>query len=386
MKICAVICEFNPFHNGHKYLIDKLKALGYDHIVAIMSGNYVQRGEPAIISKKARTEVALALGVDLVIEIPTIWAVSNAQTYASAAVNIANSLGCVDALAFGSECGSVEKLNKILEAIKNPKFSEILKEQLGLGVTFAKAREAAAGFVCGDLDVSEILLGSNNNLAVEYLSALEKTGSKIKPITIKRERGKFPSSTEIRALIKNKDLNIKNCVPKVSFDVISNQMDYTASLYSGERAVLSHLRAISKESILKLPDISEGIENRIIKAVNSSRGLEEMLFKIKTKRYTMARIKRIVLSSYLGITKEIQKNSPQYIRVLGLSEKGQEILKKAKNSASLPIVYEYSQIKKLDSKAQKIFQKECACTDLYSFFLNKVLPCGEEQKFKIIRR
>ena len=111
-----------------------------------------------------------------------------------------------------------------------------------------------------------------------------------------------------------------------------------------------------------------------------------MLFKIKTKRYTMARIKRIILSSYLGITKELQKNSPQYIKVLGFGEKGQEILKKAKNSASLPIVYEYSQIKKLDGKAQRIFQKECACTDLYSLFLSKVLPCGEEQKFKIIRR
>ena len=257
MKICAVICEFNPFHNGHKYLIDKLKTLGYDHIIAIMSGNYVQRGEPAIISKKARTGVALSLGVDLVVEIPTVWAVSNAQTYAVAAVDIANALGCVDVLAFGSECGSVEKLNKILEAIKNPKFSKVLKEQLDLGVTFAKARETAAGFACEDLDVTKILPGSNNNLAVEYLNALGKTGSKIKPITIKRERGKFPSSTEIRALIKNKDLNIKNCVPKVSFDVISNQMDYTASLYSGERAVLSHLRRLTKESFLNLQDISE---------------------------------------------------------------------------------------------------------------------------------
>ena len=386
MKICAVVCEFNPFHNGHKYFLDKLKTLGYDHIIAIMSGNYVQRGEPAIMSKKARAEVALALGVDLVIEIPTIWAVSNAQTYASAAVDIANALGCVDVLAFGSECGSVEKLNKILEAIKNPKFSEVLKEQLDLGVTFAKARETAVGFVCGDLDVKKILPESNNNLAVEYLSALEKTGSKIKPITIKREREKFPSATEIRALIKNKYLNIKNCVPKASFDIISNQMDYTANLHSGERAVLSHLRALTKESILKLPDISEGIENRVIKAVNSSSGLEEMLFKIKTKRYTMARIKRIILSSYLGITKELQKSPLQYIRVLGLSEKGQEILKKAKFTAKLPIVYEYSQIKKLDGKAQKIFQKECACTDLYSLFLSKVFPCGEEQKFKIIRR
>lgn len=386
MKICAVICEFNPFHNGHKYFLDKLKTLGYDHIIAIMSGNYVQRGEPAIISKKARTGVALSLGVDLVVEIPTVWAVSNAQTYASAAVNIANSLGCVDALAFGSECGSVEKLNKILEAIKNPKFSEILKEQLGLGVTFAKARETAVSFVCGDLDVTKILPGSNNNLAVEYLNALGKTGSKIKPITIKREREKFPSATEIRELIKNEDISIRNYVPESSFNAILSQKDYTADLQNGERAVLSHLRTLTKESILNLPDISEGIENRVIKAVNSSLGLEEMLFKIKTKRYTMARIKRIILSSYLGITKEIQKNSPSYIRVLGLSEKGQEILKKAKFTVKLPIVYEYSQIKKLDSKAQKIFQKECVCTDLYSLFLSKVLPCGEEQKFKIIRR
>lgn len=386
MKICAIICEFNPFHNGHKYFIDKLKNSGYDHIVAIMSGNYVQRGEPAIISKKARTEIALDCGVDLVIEIPTVWAVANAQTYAAAAIYIANSLGCVDFLAFGSESGSIEHLKSILAATKDPKFSVALKGQLNLGITFAKAREMAVQFVLGDADDEKTLRGSNNNLAIEYLNVLEKTDSNITPVTIKRDREKFPSATEIRSLIKNKDLSIKNHVPKSAFDIISRGMEYMADLYSGERAIISHLRTVNKEDILKLPDVSEGIENRIIKAVNFSAGLHEMFFKAKTKRYTMARIKRIILSSYLGITKDIQKNLPPYVRVLGMNEKGQEILKKAKTKATLPVVYEYSQIKKLNEMAQKIFQKECMCTDLYGLFLNRVLPCGEEQKFKIVRR
>lgn len=386
MKICALICEFNPFHNGHKYLIDKLKALEYDHIIAIMSGNYVQRGEPAIISKKYRTEIALECGVDLVVEIPTIWAVSNAQTYASAAVDIANSLGCVDFLAFGSECGNIECLKKILIEVKKPEFSAVLKKQLSLGLTFAKAREIAVGVVCGNSDDAKILRESNNNLGIEYLNALEKIGSNIKPVTIKRDRKKFLSATEIRDLIKNKDLNIKNYIPKPSFDIISNYENKIADLYGSEKAILSCLRMLSQENILNLPDVNEGIENRIIKAVSSSTGLSEIFFKIKTKRYTMARIKRIILSAYLGITKDMQKNLPQYIRVLGMNEKGQKILKKAKSVASLPVVFEYSQIKKLDNFAQRIFQKECTCTDLYSLFSNEILPCGEEQKFKIIRR
>lgn len=386
MKICAVICEFNPFHNGHKYLMDKLKTLKCDHIVAIMSGNYVQRGEPAIISKKVRTEIALNLGADLVVEIPTVWAVSNAQTYSAAAIDIANALGCVDFLGFGSECGSLELLRNILNIMKTPEFKRILKEQLSLGVTFAKAREKAIRLTCGDTCAFEASGSSNNNLGIEYLNALEKTCSNIKPLTIKRDKKKFPTATEIRELIKNKDLEVKNYIPKTAFNIISNNMDYIADLYDAERAILSNLRILSKEDILNLPDVSEGIENRIIKAVNSSVGLNELLFKIKTKRYTMARIKRIILSSYLGITKAVQKSSPQYIRVLGMNEKGLEILKKVKSKARLPIVYEYSQIKRLNGLAQKIFQKECRCTDLYGMFLNKILPCGEEQKFKIIRR
>ncbi len=386
MKICAVICEFNPFHNGHKYLIDKLKALEYDHIIAIMSGNYVQRGEPAIISKKFRTEMALECGVDLVVEIPTVWAISNAQTYASVAVNIANSLGCVDFLAFGSECGDIECLKSVLKEVKKPNFSVVLKEQLSLGLTFAKAREIAVRSVCGNLASAQILRGSNNNLGIEYLNALEKSNSNIKPVTIKRDREKFSSATEMRILIKNKDLNIKNYVPKSVFDIILSCENNIADLCGGEKAIFSRLRMMSKEDILNLPDVNEGIENRIIKAINSSTGLKEMLFKIKTKRYTMSRIKRIILSAYLGITKDIKKNLPQYIRVLGMNEEGQKILKKVKTTATLPIVFEYSQIKKSGDLAQKIFQKECTSTDLYGLFSDEILSCGEEQKFKIIRR
>ena len=386
MKICAVISEFNPFHLGHKYIIENIRKNGVTHVVAIMSGNFVQRGEPAIISKAARTKMALQNGVDLVIEIPTVWSVSTAEKYAFAGVSIANALGCVDVLGFGSECGNIDALNEIQNIFETQNFSDALKKHLSYGLTFAKAREIAVKECLGD-SFAKILQSPNNTLGIEYIKALKQLGCcDIEPFTIKRAEN-YKSASFIRKLIDNKDYSFEKYVPKNSYVIMEqiNNSKAPATLGYAQRAIISKLRTMDIEDISKLPDISEGLENRIYKAIQTSISLRELMDKIKTKRYTMARIKRIILSAYLGITSEMQNSTIPYIRILGTNSKGLEILKKAKSTSMLPIVSRYSDVSKLSDEAKFVFQKECLFMDLYNAITPQISPCGEEQKFKMIK-
>ena len=186
MKIGGIVAEYNPFHNGHSYQIEKSKELGeWTHVVAAMSSNYVQRGETALISKWARAEMAVKNGVDLVIEIPTLWSTSYAQRFAFGGVSLLNSLGCVDMLSFGSECGNIDELIECKDAINSDAVSERLKENLEYGLSFASARSEALKAVCGNR-FFDILEEPNNTLGVEYLQALDKLGSDMIPMTIRR--------------------------------------------------------------------------------------------------------------------------------------------------------------------------------------------------------
>lgn len=387
MKICAIISEFNPFHNGHKYLIDKAHNLGYTHKIAIMSGNFVQRGEPAIVSKKARALAAMKNGINLVIEIPTVWAISTSERYAEAGVTIADSLGCVDALVFGSESGNLKSLKSIAEITASPEFSSALKKYISTGVTFAKAREQAVQELLRYSDISDCMQQANNNLAIEYIKNLNRINSSITPVCVKRSSAEnIISASEIRNLIYF-GKNYKNYLPKTSeeiiFEEIKNNLAPT-NIQNAEKIILYKLKSMSQNDFKLLPDISEGLENRFLKAVNSSKNFEEILFKIKTKRYTMSRIKRIIMAAVLDIKNQIQIQNVPYIRILGSDEKGFEILKAAKNSR-LPIISKYSEIKNLSTFETEIFEKECFCTSIYGLFLNKTKNFKSEQQFKLIR-
>ncbi len=390
MKICAIVAEFNPFHNGHKHLIDKIRKKGFTHIIAIMSGNYVQRGEPAIISKKARTKIALKNGIDLVVEIPCVWSISTAEKYAQAGVQIANSLGCVETLAFGSECGDIKRLKKITKTLKSEDFSAYLKNHLSKGITFAKAREIALSKLISEPDVIEQIKSPNNILGIEYLKSIDKFSSKLTPLTIERAMSgnRLTSASKIREFIKAESESYEKYVPRSSFEIISREIQNfraPCKLESAEQIILYKLRTMNKSDILNLPDINEGLENRILSSVKNTLSLNDLLFSIKTKRYTLARIKRIILSAYLGITNKLQDKVVPYIRILGANNNGLEILKTAKSTTALPIVSRYADVLKLDLNSQEIFDAECRASDLYSLFSPKISSCGKEQTFRIVK-
>ncbi|MBR2578832.1 MAG: nucleotidyltransferase family protein [Clostridia bacterium] len=380
MKICAVIAEFNPFHCGHKYIIEQAAKAGFTHIVAIMSGNFVQRGEPAIFSKKIRTQTALSNGVDLVVEMPCVWALSSAEKYAETGVYLANALGCVDSLVFGSECGDLEKLSEIEKTLRNPEFHSILQNNLKQGITFAKAREQAISDLLKSADVSEILSTGNNILGIEYIKAIRNLNSDIKPLTFRRNKN-FKSASQIRELIKRDNKSYRDYAP-YSAEILESPKD----IFWGEKGIISVLKNMHLEDFAKLPDISEGLENKIYNSLSKCSGLENLLSLSKSKRYTMSRIKRIIMCAYLRIYNNIQSKYPPYLRVLGATKKGLEILNTAKQKASLPIISKFSDLSSKDDFSKKVFETECRATELYGVFGEKLEIPESDKKFKFIRQ
>lgn len=387
MKICAIISEFNPFHNGHKYLIDEIKKQGFTHIISIMSGNLVQRGEPAILSKESRTKMALLNGVDLVIEIPATKVLNSAEKYAEAAIKIAKSLGCVDSLAFGSECGKIEILKRLTKILENKNFEKILKKYISLGNSYPKAKSLALKEFSNDDELVSALESPNNILGIEYLKAIKKLKVKIKPITINRN-GKFLSSSEIRNLILNKSATYKNYMPTTSAKLIEKEIEIgfaPSTLENAERAILYSLKNFSKKDFLKISYVSEGLENRILSSLPNVKSIDDLLKNIKTKRYTMARIKRILLLVFLGITKSKQKRKMPYIKILGVSTEGLKILKKAKITATIPLVSKFKEIKKLGNKALDFFETECKISEMCCMFAKDMAPFKNQKAFQIIK-
>lgn len=395
MKISAVISEFNPFHLGHQYLINKIRENGTTHIVAVMSGNFVQRGEPAMFSKWSRAKMALTSGVDLVIEIPVAMSVSTAQRYAYKGIEIVNSLGCVDALCFGSECGDTKALEIVSDALLENHIFDDIKSYLSRGMTYAKARECAIGERLG-LGFKGIVCQPNNILAIEYIKAIKQMKCEFSFETISRVGAQHDSKNRsgdgivsaslIRDFVK-KNIEICGYVPSESEKIILRETELgnaPADILNVERAVLAKMRSLDVQDILNLPDISEGIEHRILNAVKDARSIDDLYFKIKTKRYTMSRIRRIVLSSLLGITNKAQEAGVPYIRVLGFSQRGKDVLALMKNTAKLPVISSYSQVKRLGVECEKAFELENKTSNLYSLMTPKVQPCDMEKTSKII--
>lgn len=370
MKICTIIAEFNPFHDGHKYIIESAKNSGFTHIAVIMSGNFVQRGEPAIYSKQKRIESALRNGADLILELPCVWSLSSAEKYAESGVFLSDALGCTHSLVFGSECGNLEALTGIKNAFKNQMFMQNLEKYLSTGVTFAKARELAVSEIMPDYDFSKILSSPNNILGVEYLKAIEKFKFKISPVTFQRNL-EFDTASKIRE--------------KIKLENFSDNTERPKDLFFGEKAIISRLSALSKYDISLLPDISEGIENKIFNSIKSAEDLENLLYLIKSKRYTMSRIKRIILCACLNISKEIQSKKPPYLRPLGATKKGIEILGLAKSTSKLPIISKYSDFENMNSFAKKVFEIECDATEFYGNFSEKLKMMPSEKTFKFIK-
>ena len=394
MKTTGIVAEYNPFHNGHKALVDRCRENGATHIVAAMSGNFVQRGSVAIMDKRARAAAAIRGGVDLVLELPVPFAVATAEVFARGGVSVLDALGCVDALSFGAECEDLALLKKAAAAVTDPKVDELIKTELSGGVSYPTARAYAVRSVYG-ADIADVLEGPNNILAVEYLKELERRGSgmAVKPmervgtghdgLTVTDE---FASASMLRILLERGDERAFDFMPpttEVEFKRMVGVGRAPVRVEESERAILSRLRMLTAEDIRKAPDVSEGLENRIYNAIQSATSLEELYDIVKTKRYTHSRIRRIVTALYLGILPEDREEVP-YLRVLGFNDRGLEILKAAKETASLPIITKPAAIAGLDEKARHTFELECRATNLYNLATPRILPCGTEYSDEIV--
>lgn len=350
--ITGIICEFNPFHAGHKYLIDSVKKEN-DGIVCVMSGNFVQRGEFAVYDKFSRAKTALENGADLVIELPCAYSLRSAEGFARAGVEILEATNTVERIAFGAECDNMDDLKRL--SYKIAEKEQEIKAEMKKGITYPTARKSVIG--------SSLLDTPNNILAVEYIKSTKLPCTAVKRIGKGHDSDdeKYSASEIRKKLSYNEICSLKNC----------------------ETAVLAKLRYMTANDFLEIEDVTEGLENRIADMVRISTSLDELYDNIKTKRYTHSRIRRIILKAYLGITKEYTEKVP-YIRILGFNSKGQEILSQMKKNANLPIISRYSNTDALDEYGKDLFELECRCTDLYNLGYKKPLPCGTEQRSKVI--
>lgn len=389
MNIAGITAEYNPFHTGHAYQISALKAqLGPDtSVVAVMSGSWVQQGRPAVTDKWTRARMALNGGADLILELPTVWAAASAESFARGAVELLCRCGVIDTLCFGSETGELAPLLAAAECLDSPDYPEQLRKALEGGASFAAARQAAVEALIGPAGAA--LASPNNNLGVEYLRALRSLHSNIKPVTIRREGAAhnsldrtgegFRSATQLRQhLARGEWEAVRPYVPAGNLDIL--QSAPLADPRLGERAVLACLRKMTAEDWAKLPDAGagEGLPQRLERAGRQCRSLDDFFTLAKTRRYAMARLRRMALWAFLGLTAADVPAEPPYLRVLGFNARGREVLKQMKTTAQLPILTKPAHVRELDGPGRRLFELEAQCTDLYGLFLPQLPPPGQE--------
>ena len=373
-NVLGIIAEYNPFHNGHLYhLKESKRKCNAKYVVAIISGNFTQRGDASIVNKFEKAKMAIENGIDMVIELPTLYSISSAENFADGAIKILNELNFITHISFGSESGNINQLNDIASILTDEpeEFSKLLKEELRKGSSFPVARQNAIEKflnLTNKNEFNKLLKSPNNILAIEYLKALKKIKSNITPITIERKNvdyysenivENFASSTKIRKEISenlnmhtnimdinnmdinnmnmnnmdvNMDMFLNSCMPKKSYDIIKENIEKgncIQGLKCFEDMIFYKLRSMQINEIKEIPDVCEGLENVIKKASNETNSLEDLINKCKSKRYTRTRIQRILIYALLGITRqdmEMSENVNPYIRVLAVNKNGRELL------------------------------------------------------------
>ncbi|WP_291582605.1 nucleotidyltransferase [Clostridium sp. UBA6640] len=396
MKVCGIIVEYNPLHNGHVYHINKTKELtGCDILIAVMSGNFNQRGIPSIVDKYNKTKMALDNGIDLVFELPTIYSASSAEFFSFGAISLLNSLSIVDSICFGSEHGDISilmEISKILES-ECEDFKIILKENLKKGTLYPKARSQALfsylqkeNYNIDNLE--EILNSSNNILGIEYIKSLLKLNSNIKPYTIKREGASynsmtlnnvFSSATSIREYIKSEASieKLKAHVPTSVFNHLQKLQseEYNFTFDESMLPYIKYKSFLDKNSLEKIPDVSEGLHNKIYSSLCEGNNYNDIIERIKSKRYTRTRISRILCQYFIGFDNfdsNFLRNEPcSYARILGFNEKGKSILKSIKSNSNIPL---YT---KLPKNLNETLKLELQASRAYSL-LNKNYRYNED--------
>lgn len=395
MKITGIIAEYDPFHNGHAYHIGKARAAGADAVVVALGGEFTQRGEPAWCSKYLRAQCALLCGADLVLEIPLPYALGSAERFAEGGVSVLDALGCVDTLSFGSECGDAEKITRFAALSDSPEFLDEVKKAHSGGVSAASAREAAARFLAPEL--SEIAASPNDTLGTEYCKWLSRLGSSIEPFAVRRYgaghgeavlKSGIASATYLRSFPSVSD--ILPYVPAATHGLLleaetAGKLPALPEKYGV--AALSRLRTLSEAELARVPDCAaEGLYHRVFDAVRQAKSLDELYSLIKTKRYAMSRVKRIVAGAYLGLDGSVLKGAKlPYIRVLGMNDLGAAVLKEAKSTAKLPISASLAELERVSETAAVFAALEARAEDLWQILLPSPGECGLAYKTKLIK-
>jgi len=396
--ITGIITEYNPFHKGHEYHLKKAKEdTNADGIICVMSGNFMQRGIPGIIDKWKKAEMAIKNGVDLILELPLVYSISSAEHFAFGSVSLLNSLGIVDNLYFGSEEGRIDTLEDIAKTLVSEPhdYKSLLKNNLNLGLPFHLSRANALNDYLNSNDVLNVLSSSNNILGIEYIKALITLQSSIIPKTLKREGASyndsnlnslFSSATSIRKHLRENSLSeLIDVLPKASYDILC---DLSTSNYPFifEEDMFKYIKYklfTNEKSLLKLPDISEGLENKILKEALKANSLNELILNSKSKRYTYTRINRILAQSFLNLEDfdlfSLSKTLAPYARVLGFNSVGRNMLKNIKTKGNIDIITKIPRNNLCDHMKIDILG-----TKAYSLLNPKVNPMDDYLKGPII--
>lgn len=372
MNVAGIICEYNPIHNGHvRHLKITKTTLGEEGaIVCVMSGNFVQRGDIAVFSKHARAAAAIACGADLVLELPLPYVLSSAEGFARGGVALLNSLGIVTHLSFGSEEGTVESLREIAEVLLHrPELDGLIKKELANGTSYPGARQKAVARLLGNR--AELLRTPNNNLGIEYLKALIKLESSMRPFTIRRtgaahDSGAGESASALRAMLRSGEAPWQ-LMPQEAAEIYKAEIAVWRGpvfLEKLETAMLARLRMLPESAYTALPDATEGLGLRLMRFGQRRPTLSEVLEATKTKRYTLSRIRRMVMCACLGLTAQDSSAPPPYVRVLAMNDTGRLLLREIGAKTELPVIIKPAAAG-LHGAAGEMFQKEAAATDFY---------------------
>lgn len=381
MKVLGIVAEYNPFHLGHAYHLNQAQKITQaDGVVCIISSSFVQRGEPAIIDKWSRAEMAIAAGADLVLELPTFFSCRSAFWFAKGSVQSLAALGIITHLAFGAETAHLEKLDLIATILneESPLFVNFLEENLKLGYSYPKAREITLKKIIknNNLDIED-LNNPNNILAIAYLRILKSLNSTISPIIIKRKGSyhaqqpekNIASATAIRKMILENNSQWHNYVPPTTKDILEDNFKQgkgPVSIDSIEQGILTSIRQGGLARLKTILEVREGIENRLWQAAQTTGSIKQLLTSLKTKRYTYTRLQRLLIHSYLNFTKDCNFSNPEYLRILGFNKKGARLLKIAQEKSSLPLITKFANgYNTVSKEGKKMLDFEVQATDLY---------------------
>jgi len=381
MNIVGLITEYNPFHNGHLYhLMNSKKITGADATVVVMSGNFVQRGTPALLDKWSRAEMALNCGADLVLELPSVYATGSAEIFALGAVRVLTGLQKIQNIAFGSESGEIEPLLQVARFIQkeSDEFKSALKVELDRGFSFPVAREKALGLLLEQENVPTL---PNDILGIEYLKAGLRSNSHIQFNTMKRLSSDYhdidtdkalSSATAIRQAIFEGNLSeISHTMPESSYTALNAHLENSVNPNALSQLLLYKIRSTDVEDLAKIQDVSEGLEYRIKDAATRATDYNTLVDLIKTKRYVRTRIQRALLNILLGVDSELIQSinadeNAAYARVLGFNDTGRQIMNHIRKDATIPLITNINKFSSESSLINKMLQMDITATDIYT--------------------